>query len=181
MKEIVVTKADLIGALADGTSPTALAFEVGCDVSSVLRAEARYGIRLPRREYRDTPAKEIIEAAGGMRPGDAVEFLTQVLSDVMGAADTPECRWPGIKLTGKPYQVTLFLYRNEGIAKSRNQIIHALYAANEDPPQPVTINANMTLARRAIAGTGAIIETIHGVGYRFSRDPGTVFPWEKTE
>lgn len=180
-----VCREDLEAALSSGSHLTQLARDIGCNHGTVVRAEERYGIRLPRVPHgargRPVGIDGIREAVQDMAPLDAVEFLLDVLGDLVGALPQggPELGWPDVHLTPVERSLLQMLFRHEGRTVSRGAIMDGLYGHSPSAPQDRVLDVFICKIRAKLVGRGVTIETTYGVGWMLTRAPGAVFPWER--
>lgn len=152
--------------------------EIGVSSYSVRRAAGRQGIAMRNGTSEPrTRMQRLRREIDDMRPLDAVEYLLDILAEVIGA-DDQACVWPDIHLTAMPRAVCQALYARENEIMSRAYLMEALYGGMADAPSDKIIDVFVCKARKALHGTGFLIKTIHGQGFRMQRESGTVFPWE---
>ncbi len=79
-----------------------------------------------------------------------------------------------ITLTPKEFQLLEFFLRHPNQCLTRLQLLDQLWDADADPGSNV-VAAQMRLLRRKLAEIGCdqLIETVHGIGYRFNFSPST--------
>ncbi|MSR44857.1 MAG: response regulator transcription factor [Phycisphaerales bacterium] len=79
------------------------------------------------------------------------------------------CLGAGISLTITEFEMLLTLAQRVGFVRTRKQIIAAVHGPLT-MLSPRTIDVHMTAIRRKLGAVGAALETVRGVGYRFSED-----------
>lgn len=178
-----VRKIDLEAARASGVHLSQLARDIGCSRGAVQRAEEKYGVtilRLPHGVLRPIGFSGFRQAVQDMAPLDAVNFLLDVLGNLVGAL--PDGRadigWPDVHLAPGERAILQILFRHEGRVVSRDAIMDALYGHSPDAPEAKILNVFVCRLRPKVAGRGVTIATTYGVGWTLTRDQGVVFPWE---
>lgn len=72
-----------------------------------------------------------------------------------------------IKLTLTEFELLNFLAIRPGVVRTRDQIISAVHG-RETVLSSRTVDVHVTSIRKKLGGLGKLIETVRGVGYRFS-------------
>lgn len=71
-----------------------------------------------------------------------------------------------VKLTFSEFEILMFLAKNPGWVKSRNQIIKQVHG-EDYPVTDRAIDVQIVGLRKKLGESGHLIETIRGIGYRF--------------
>ncbi len=74
-----------------------------------------------------------------------------------------------INLTYKEYELLHYLIKNEGLALSRETILDAVWGFGVERKNR-TLDVHIRTLRAKLKDTGAYIQTIRGLGYKFSGD-----------
>lgn len=165
---------------ADGMSSTEMAEEFGCGRFSIMRRAKKLGIEIAGNQNYKRSAHSIRREVGHMRPTEAVEFLLELIDQIL----------PGLKedhvdllmehgFTGSEARLLSMLIFDKMVAKE--SIYVALYGGRQgDIAEPKIIDVFVCKVRKKIAelGWGFKIVTLWGRGYRGQREDGFLFPWE---
>lgn len=73
-----------------------------------------------------------------------------------------------IFLTNREYQLLEYLMDNEGVLLSREQLLHRVWGFDFQV-ETRTVDVHIRYLRQKLGRTGALIETVRGVGYRIGR------------
>ncbi len=77
-----------------------------------------------------------------------------------------------IDLTDKEFNLLLYLVRSEGVTVPRGTLIREVwgYPTEDDPSR--TVDSHVKTLRLKLGDAAALIQTVRGTGYRFSREAG---------
>lgn len=105
-----------------------------------------------------------------VEPGDDAERLTRGAIEIDRTGHTVQVSGRPVVLTLSEFRILEMLLRRPGAVFSRYQIVDAVHGADY-PVTDRSVDVQIVGLRRKLGAQGQRIETVRGVGYRFSVTP----------
>ena len=75
-----------------------------------------------------------------------------------------------VSLTNKEYNLLLLLIEHPGIVFTRDQLLDRIWGYSFDG-ESRTVDVHVRTLRQKLGGSGDLIETVRGIGYKFNENP----------
>lgn len=108
--------------------------------------------------------RAVMRRAGGGQKVDTISGADIVLSD---AEHTVKAHGENVVLTLKEFELLKLLLANPGIVFTREKLLSTVWDASA-LSETRTVDAHVKTLRQKLGSSGSHIETVRGVGYRFS-------------
>lgn len=111
-----------------------------------------------------------VERALRERIDELEEEVRQLRAYTFGEQDAAPVP-AGVTLVATPRRIWGCLWHRRGRLWSRGELLDALYRDADSAPEPRILNVYICRLRQSLRGTGAVIETVLGNGWRLAEWP----------